>query len=159
MTYSLGSKGLALIKRFEGLELKAYKCPAGIWTIGYGSTGKHVKPGLVITEAQAEALLMEDAKRFEERVNRLVTVPLTQEQFDALVSFDFNTGALHSSTLLKKLNAGGYADVPTELNKWVKSKGKTLDGLVSRRKAEGELFMTKGNASGCPLRRLFNGLG
>jgi lysozyme len=138
-----GPKGLALIKDFEGCELKAYRCPAGILTIGYGSTGSHVKAGMVITEPQAEELLKKDLARFEKRVNDLVKVPLSQEQFDALVSFDFNTGALHKSTLLKKLNAGSYAAVPSELNKWVKAGGKTLKGLVRRRAAEGQLWSTK----------------
>lgn len=138
-----GPKGLALIKEFEGCELKAYRCPAGVLAIGYGSTGPHVKAGMVITEPEAEALLKKDLARFERRVSELVKVPLTQEQFDALVSFDFNTGALHKSTLLKKLNAGDYGAVPAELNKWVKSKGKTLKGLVRRRAAEGLLWSTK----------------
>lgn len=143
LSLKTGPKGLALIKEFESCELKAYRCPAGILTIGYGSTGAHVKVGMVITVPEAEALLKKDLARFEKRVNDLVKVPLSQEQFDALVSFDFNTGALHKSTLLKRLNAGEYAAVPAELNKWVKSKGKTLRGLVRRRAAEGQLWSTK----------------
>lgn len=138
-----GPKGIALIKDFEGCKLKAYRCPAGILTIGYGSTGAHVKAGMAITEPQAEELLKKDLARFEKRVNELVKVPLSQERFDCLVSFDFNTGALHKSTLLKKLNAGNYDAVPAELKKWVKAGGKTLKGLARRRDAEAFLWTTQ----------------
>lgn len=142
LSMKTGPRGLALIKQWEGLRLTAYKDAVGIWTIGYGSTGSHVKPGLRLTEAEAEALLRKDLARFEKRVNDLVKVPLSQEQFDALVSFDFNTGKLHASTLLKRLNQGEYAAVPSELKRWSKAGGKTLAGLVRRREAEASLWST-----------------
>ncbi len=142
MTRRINAEGLALIKRFEGLQRRAYICPAGVLTIGYGSTGAHVTKGMVITEAEAERLLIADLSRFERAVEKLVKVPLSDGQFAALVSFAFNVGegALKGSTLLKKLNRGDYDAVPSELNKWVNAKGKKLPGLVNRRAAEGGLW-------------------
>lgn len=139
----ISKKGLELIKQFEGLRLKAYKCPAGIWTIGYGHT-KGVYPGMTITEELADKFLVDDIWYFERGVESLVAVPLTQGQFDALVSFAFNVGAdgLGDSTLLKKLNSGDYAGAADEFPKWVYSRGKKLKGLVRRRAAERELFLT-----------------
>src|SRR5215472_16408041 len=106
-------RGLALVKHFESLFLKAYQDPVGIWTIGWGHTGlKHndgtVHKGRTISEEEAHALLAHDMMTFCERVENLITVVLTDDQFDALVSFDFNTGGLAKSTLRKKLNAGDY---------------------------------------------------
>ena len=137
-----GAEGLALIKAFEGLGLTAYLCPAGVATIGYGSTGPHVKLGHTITRTQAELLLKLDLLRFESAIARLVTVPLNQNQADALISFAFNVGigALEKSTLLRKLNDGDYNAVPSQLQRWNKAGGKVLPGLVRRRLAEGELF-------------------
>jgi lysozyme len=142
---TISRQGLDLVKHFEGVYLKAYKCPAGVWTIGYGHTGlKHqdgtVKQGRTITQAEADALLAHDMGKFEDRVNRLVTVPLSQNEFDALVSFDFNTGALAKSTLLRRLNAGAYDEVPDQLMRWTRASGKVLAGLVRRRKAEADLW-------------------
>jgi len=136
------SNGLALIKQFEGLRTQAYICPAGVLTIGYGSTGAHVKRGMVITEAQATALLAQDVVRFEKGVNGL-GVALTQNQFDALVSFAFNVGekALRDSTLAKKLKAGDIKGAAAQFGAWVKGGGKTLPGLVRRRAAEAALFV------------------
>lgn len=137
-----------LVKHFEGLYLKAYLCPAKVWTIGYGHTGlKHkdgtVKAGRKITEAEAEALLMQDLNtKYAPDVERLVTVPLAQHEFDALVSFHFNTGSLGKSTLLKKLNAGDKASAAEEFLRWTRGGGKVLPGLVRRRKAERYLFQT-----------------
>ena len=137
-------EGLAHIKKWEGLRTKAYQDVAGIWTIGYGHTsaagGLKVTPGLVISEKQAEEVLRGDLAKFEKRVNSLVKVPISQNQFDTLVSFDFNTGALGSSTLLKKLNAGQYDAVPSELMKWVNAGGKKVQGLVNRRTDEVHLW-------------------
>jgi lysozyme len=137
--------GLDLIKHFEGLYLRAYKCPAGVWTIGYGHTGlKHqdgtVKAGRVITEDEADRLLDHDMRVFVDRVNRLVTVELSQNEFDALVSFDFNTGGLAKSTLLRRLNAGAYDEVPAQLMRWTRASGKVLAGLVRRRASEVRLW-------------------
>ena len=140
----INDKGLRKLKEWEGLRLKAYRDQAGVLTIGYGHTSvsgePEVKAGMVITEQQAELILKQDLAKFEFRVNTLVKVPLTDNQFAALVSFDFNTGALHNSTLLKKLNKGDYDAVPVELARWVKAtvngKKVTSRGLVNRRSAE-----------------------
>lgn len=137
----INAKGLAMVKAHEGLRLKAYLCPAKVWTIGYGST-LGVKSGMTITEAQAEALLKKDLSRFESAVTRLVKVPLTANQFSALVSFAFNVGegALERSTLLRHLNAGRYAMAAQEFLKWNKAGGKVLAGLTKRREDERRLF-------------------
>lgn len=140
----ISQKGVGLVKKFEGLELKAYKDSVGVVTIGYGSTGPHVFMGQVITESQAEALLIKDLSRFESGVTELVKVPLTQNQFDALVSFSFNLGLgnLKSSTLLKKLNAKDYIGASKEFERWNKAGGKVLNGLTRRRLDEKELFLS-----------------
>lgn len=138
----IGKAGLDLIKDFEGLKLRAYLCPAKVWTIGYGSTGPHVTAGKVITEAEAEELLKDDLDRFEKAVTRLVTVPLRQNQYDALVSFAFNVGigALERSTLLKRVNARLFDLAFGEFAKWNRAGGKVLAGLTRRRAAEAALF-------------------
>jgi len=137
----ISAKGLALIKEFEGCELTAYICPAGVLTIGYGSTGPHVSSGQTITEAQAEALLLKDLVRFEKTVNEHVKVPMSQGAYDALVSFCFNCGegAFAESTLLRELNEGKdpNAVAKAQLPRWTNS---GLAGLVRRRAAEVELF-------------------
>ena len=138
----LSKAGADLMHQYEGCRNKPYLCPAHVWTIGYGSTGPHVKPGMVITEAQAEALLKEDLNRFEKAVTLAVTVPLMQNQYDALVSFAFNCGiaALQKSTLLKKVNAKDFDAAANEFGKWNKGGGKVLAGLTRRRAAEAALF-------------------
>ena len=129
--------GIDLIKEFEGCELTAYVCPAGVLTIGYGSTGSHVKPGMTITEAEAEALLKQDLTRFEKAVVDLINVPFNQNEFDATVSFAFNcgAGALADSTFRKRINAG--EDKATcfkeEFPRWTSG---GMAGLVRRRDAE-----------------------
>lgn len=137
----LSTNGLQLIKKFEGCKLKAYKCPAGIWTIGYGSTGPHVEEGKVITQQVADNLLFEDVERFERQIDSL-KLPLKQNQFDALVSFSFNLGfgSLLKSTLLKKIKAGDFKQAKLEFLKWNKAGGKELAGLTKRREAESKLF-------------------
>jgi lysozyme len=144
MSMKMSDKGVALIKAHEGMRLNAYLCPGKKWTIGYGHTSAAGEPvvreGMRITRQEAETILRRDLAMFEARVNRLVKVPLTQSQFDALVSFDFNTGKLHSSTLLKRLNAGKYAEVPRHLMRWTRGGGKELAGLVRRRRDEAELW-------------------
>jgi lysozyme len=134
--------GLALIKRFEGFCATVYRCPAGIPTIGYGHVVKLGESFQQVTEAQATELLRTDAAIAERAVQRLISVPLTQNQFDALVSFTFNLGegALERSSLRKIINEGRFDRVPSELNRWVFAKGKKLPGLVLRRLAEGEVF-------------------
>jgi lysozyme len=147
----ISAAGLKLIKEFEGLRLTTYTCAAGVLTIGYGSTGPHATPGKTITEAEAEALLLKDLVRFETGVSELITKPLTQGQFDALVSFCFNLGcgALEESTLRRRLNAGEDPNTvfPQELPKWVKAGGQTLPGLVRRREAEVKLATSGGGAT------------
>ena len=137
----ISSKGIKLIKEFEGLRLDAYYCSSNVLTIGYGSTGGHVRQGMRITEKEAEDLLKKDLVRFEEGVTKLITVPLSQEQFDALVSFAFNcgNGALEESTLRRRLNAKEDPNTVAreELKRWTNG---GLAGLVRRRKAETDLF-------------------
>lgn len=142
----ISKAGLDLIKSFEGLRLEPYYCSSQVLTIGYGSTGPHVKEGMKITEAQAEELLLKDVARFEDAVNRLITVPLKQEQFDALISFAFNCGAsaLEESTLRRRLNNGEDPNTVAkeELKRWTNG---GLAGLVRRRKAETDLFCSNGS--------------
>ena len=138
---SLSSGGLDLIKSHEGLRTSAYQDPVGVWTIGYGHTGT-AKPGQKISEAQAEQLLRKDVGWAEDAVRKNVKVPLTQGQFDSLVSFTFNlgAGALGKSTLLQKLNAGDYAGAQAEFGKYVHAGGRVLPGLVRRRNEEAQMF-------------------
>ena len=139
-TYS--QNGLALTQQFEGLRLSAYQDQVGVWTIGYGHTGKDVHPELTITQEQANDLLMQDVASAVAAVNRLVTVAFNQSGFDALVDFAFNLGnnALAGSTLLRKLNANDFAGACAEFPKWCKAGGKTVAGLLRRRHAEQQLF-------------------
>ena len=137
-------EGLALIKRFEGCRLESYKCSANVLTIGYGHTSG-VKETDTITQDEADKLLQEDVEQFEKHVDDNVTVELGQSQFDALVAWTFNLGVgnLRESTMLKKLNSEDYTSVPSEMKRWNKAGGKTLDGLIRRRKAESLLFESK----------------
>lgn len=161
---------LTLIKAFEGLAdgdpstvaLDPYLCPAGYWTIGWGHVVRDGRGRMLagrahraaarvvyprgITRAEAETLLLDDLRPRIATVERLVRVPLTDAQFGALLSFEYNTGALGGSSLLRRLNAGDYAAVPRELAKWVKARDPrtgqrvTLRGLVRRRAAEAALW-------------------
>jgi len=145
--------GLRLIKEFEGFRSKAYVCPAGVLTIGYGHTSAAGEPavvrGMEITNGVAHEILRSDLERFERGVTRLVKVDLEQNQFDVLVSFAFNCGLgnLKKSTLLKRVNAKRFEDVPAELMKWTKGGGKVLPGLVRRRRAEAEMWQRLGAES------------
>jgi len=132
----------ALIREFENCYLQAYRCPAGIPTIGVGHT-RGVKMGATCTVQQADVWLTEDLQDAEAAVNTLAKVPLTQEQFDALVSFTFNLGgtALAESTLLILLNKGNCKAAAEQFDRWVYAKGKKLAGLVRRRAAEKALFL------------------
>ena len=140
----ISQEGLALIKKFEGCELKAYHCAAGVPTIGYGST-HGVTMDMEITQEEADELLMDDVSKFEEAVTRAVKVPLEQNQYDALVSWTFNLGPsnLSSSTMLRVLNEGNYEEVPAQIKRWNKAGGKVLQGLIRRREAEALLFEGK----------------
>jgi lysozyme len=134
-------EGVALIKHFEGCELEAYLCPAGVWTIGYGHTFG-VKEGDVVDQEAAEALLIEDLEEFEGYVRAAAEIELKQNQFDALVAWVYNLGPgnLKESTLLNRVNYGPLSDVPTQIKRWTKSGGKELPGLVKRRAAEAALW-------------------
>ena len=143
------SSGTSLIREFEGFVASAYLCPANVWTIGIGTTvypnGTKVKKGDKCTQEQALEYLQHDLKSFEKTVNDSVKVPLSQNQFDALVSLSYNigSGAFKSSTLLKKLNAKDYAGAADQFLVWNKGGGKVLKGLVRRRNAERALFLKK----------------
>lgn len=148
-------RGIDLIKRFEGLILHSYLCPANKLTVGYGHCGEDVKQGMVITEKEAEELLKQDLNLFESKLNYSIShdhISLNQNQFDACISFIFNLGfsAFIFSTLYKKLKAGDYAGAADEFPRWVYIT-KTVDGekvkikqkgLETRRKAERELFLS-----------------
>ena len=138
----ISSKGLDLIKNAEGLSLRAYRCPTGVLTIGYGHTGNDVKPGMLITAVEASKLLQDDVARFEIGVSEIINKPMTQGQFDALVDFAFNLGlgALRGSTLATKFKNGDIKGASRELSKWVWGGGKMLPGLVKRREAARVLF-------------------
>jgi GH24 family phage-related lysozyme (muramidase) len=143
----INQAGVKLIKSFESLRLNAYKDPVGIWTVGYGHTGPDVYPGLKISKEDAEQLLAEDLREFEDATRELIAVPLNNDQFAAVVSFAFNAGkgALKGSTLRKKLNRKDYQGAADEFPKWVygtiKGKKILLPGLVRRRAQERNLFL------------------
>ncbi len=151
----INSESLALIKGFEGWHLRLqdgraapYLCPANVWTIGWGSIrgldGNYVTRNTdPITEAQGEILLARDLRNFETVVTDSVRVPLTPNQYGALVSFVYNLGPgrLRSSTLLRKLNSGLYDEAADEFKKWIMAGGRPLPGLIRRREAERALFL------------------
>lgn len=138
MELKTGEKGLHIIKNFEGCRLTAYKCPAGVWTIGYGHTGG-VKEGQKISQGQADALLVEDIKKYEKKVNKYYArYHWKQNEFDALVSFAFNVGSID------QLSANGKRskeEIGKKIPLYNKAGGKELAGLTKRRKAEQELFL------------------
>jgi lysozyme len=141
---NISKEGLALIKKFEGCELKAYRCPANVLTIGYGVT-KGVAEDMEITQQEADEMLNEEIPEYEEYINNMVKVPLEQCQFDALCAWVYNLGPtnLEKSTLLKLLNAGDYHLIPSQIKRWNKAGGETLTGLIRRREAESILFEGK----------------
>ncbi|HXI87613.1 MAG TPA: lysozyme [Parvularculaceae bacterium] len=147
----ISEAGVDLIKRFEGKELAAYQDIAGIWTIGYGHTGPDVKPGMKISDAEADDLLRKDLKPREDAVGRLVKTPLNQNEFDALVSFIYNVGenAFKNSTARARLNKGDRTGAAEAIGWWNKA---TVDGvlrpvagLTRRRAAESALFLSPTN--------------
>jgi lysozyme len=150
----IGKGGIDLCHYFEGCHkkvkggFKAYICPAGELTIGWGHTNHHppkFKSGEIWSQQKCDDVFAGDMMKFEKDVKRLVTVPLNQNQFDALVSFAYNCGAgnLGKSTLLKKVNAGDFEGAAKEFAKWNKGGGKVLAGLTKRRAAEAKLFSTE----------------
>ena len=142
----ISDKGLEfLIKEEGGIKLKAYKCQAGVLTIGVGHTGKDVKEGMEITKEKAIELLKGDLRRFENVVNKSIKYPIEQHKFDALVSLAFNIGvnAFSNSTVVKKINMGAkMCEVEEAWKMWRKGGGKVLPILVRRR--EREIKMYKG---------------
>jgi len=141
---NISQEGLSLIKKFEGCEYNAYKCAAGVLTIGYGHTAG-VKEGDLVTQQEADKILEEDMKEYEGYIKSAVTVDLNQNQFDSLVSWVFNLGPsnLSSSTLLTKINNKDWDNVPEQIKRWNKAGGKVLEGLIRRREAEALLFEGK----------------
>ena len=146
---SYSQNGLALTKQFEGCRLTAYQDQVGVWTIGYGHTGKGVVSGLTITQDQAEALLSSDIAGSAAYVNQVVTVPLGQNQFDALVDFVFNLGraAFGGSTMLKQLNAGNFTPAAGQFVLWDHAGGQVVMGLLRRRQAEQAMFQQDDSGS------------
>lgn len=149
--------GRAKLKRYEQLALRAYLCPAGKWTIGWGHTGKDVHEGLVITEPQAQALFDKDLQRFEDAANRSVHVfdDFPQPCFDALVSLAFNIGVANyaSSTLVRMLQQHAVKPcspraIAAQFNRWKMVKGKVNDGLLARRADEIYTFATGAHDAG-----------
>lgn len=138
----ISDKGIEFLIKEEGEVLHAYRCAAGVWTIGVGHTGG-VTPNMKITKEQSRQLLKSDLCRFEKAVNETIKHPLLQYQFDALVSFAFNVGApaFKGSTLAKKINANApWSEIRAEFLRWNKAGGKVLAGLTSRRKREAKLY-------------------
>lgn len=145
----INEAGLSIIKKWESLRLTSYLCPAGIWTIGYGHTGRDVEEDMTINTAAAEELLEQDCLESERIVDRLVKAGIDDNQFSALVSFVFNIGgkAFAKSTLLSKLNKDDYEGAANEFLRWDKSNGRRLRGLVERREDERDLFLSEGEWS------------
>ncbi len=138
----IGPKGLKLIKVCEGLRLTAYKCSAGVWTIGYGHTGADVYDGLQIDEITADNLLLDDLAWVHRIIPKFIRLELNQGQFDALCSLIFNIGSgnFKASTLRSKLNREDYDGAANEFWKWRRGGGVILPGLVKRRECERLLF-------------------
>lgn len=138
---AINKEGLELVKSFEGLRLKAYRCSANVLTIGWGSTGPHVKEGMTITKDQAEELLRSDLRRFEDAVSAAAP-KATDNQFSAMVSLAFNIGigALQRSTVLRRHLAGDHAGAADAFLMWNKAAGRVLAGLTRRREAEAALY-------------------
>lgn len=140
----INAAGLALVKSFEGLRLDAYRCPAGVATIGYGSTGAHVRMGMTITPGEAERLLEKDLSRFEAGVTAMTGSAATSEdEFSAMVSLAFNIGLgnFATSTLLKRHKAGNKVGAANAFLSWIYTNKQKLAGLVRRREAERDLYL------------------
>lgn len=143
---NISQNGINLLKKHEGLRLTAYRCPAGVWTIGYGHTGAEVKPAMTISESEAEKLLRADVALAERAVNKHVTSVISQNQFDALVSFTFNVGAgaFKESTLLRIINKDPMsANIYTEFLRWINAGGSPSPGLRKRREDEANLYLRR----------------
>lgn len=139
---AFNQSGLNLLKSFEGCKLTAYKDIGGVWTIGYGET-EGVYPGQTITQEQADEMLMNSLKEFIDGVNSLVTTPISDNQFSALVCFSYNVGLqnLKKSMLLRCVNTLHYSDAAKQFVKWDHVNGIVSDGLLRRRESERDLFL------------------
>lgn len=144
MSMNYSQSGLKMTEQFEACRLDAYQDMKGIWTVGYGHTGPDVYPGLSITALQAEQFLLNDIQNAVNCVNSLVTVALTQGQFDALTDFVFNCGcgAFAGSTMLRLLNAGDYQGAAGQFDLWDHAGGQVVAGLLRRREAETQEFQS-----------------
>lgn len=143
MLMHINNEGLSIIKESEGLSLKAYKCPAGVWTIGYGHTGRDVKKGMVITEEKATDLLRSDIARFERDVSYYNKIyKFTSNEFSALVSFAYNIGSIAGLT---KAGTRSKEQIANKMLEYCYASGKKLNGLYTRRQKERSLFLKKGN--------------
>ena len=140
----ISEEGIELLKKFEGCKLEAYQDSVGVWTIGYGHT-KGVYKGMTISQDDAEEMLEEEMKEYEGYIEEYVEVPLSQNEFDALVCWVYNLGPtnLRNSTLLMVLNQSKFDEVPEQIKRWNKAGGEVLKGLVRRREAEALLFEGK----------------
>lgn len=137
------NEGIKLMHSFEGCKLQSYKDIVGIWTIGWGSTGPDIGPNMTWTQQQADERFKKDLQKFEKAVSAAVKVPITSNQFSALVCFTYNVGAgaMTNSTLIKKLNFGDISGAADQFLRWNKAGGKEVKGLTRRREAERELFL------------------
>lgn len=144
--FKTSPNGRKFIELWEGTLLRAYNDGTGVWTIGTGHTSAAgpppVGPGMAITQEEADAILSADLVPVEQTVNQVVKHTLTQNQFDALVSFQFNTGGLARSSLLRSINLNDFSQVGPDFNMWVMGGGHVMPGLIKRRKAEVILFNT-----------------
>jgi GH24 family phage-related lysozyme (muramidase) len=142
----MNAAGMRILKECEGLYLNSYKCPAGVWTIGYGCT-KGIRPGMTISEAEAEEMLRKELTEFEKGVERILShIPLNENQFSALVSLTYNCGMepiTEGMTIRRKLEARDYRGAAEGFLLWNKGGGRVLPGLVKRREMEKKLFLTE----------------
>lgn len=144
----LNKASLDLIKRWEGCKLKAYKCSAGVWTVGYGLTTSagfiEVGPDTVITQAEADWYLEKTVEKFLAEIKPAITAPINENELGAFTSLAYNIGptAFRKSSALRHFNAGDKDRVPTSIRMWRKAGGKVVNGLVNRREAEVDLFLT-----------------
>lgn len=150
MTREVNQAGVDLIRRFEGCRLDAYPDPGtggDPWTIGYGATGPGIAPGVAWTQEEAEARLVEDIAQFAGAVDRALTVPVSANEFAAMVSLAFNigAGAFKKSTLLRLLNDGHFEAAAEQFLRWNRAGGREMPGLTRRRQAERQLFLTPGD--------------
>lgn len=137
---------LDLIRRWEGCKLTAYQCSAGVWTIGWGSTGPGITRGVVWTQAQADSRLASDVRKFADGVFGAVTASANENQLGAMISLAYNIGlgAFRSSTMLRLFNAGDISGARAQFQRWNKAGGKVVNGLTNRRNDEAAVFARAG---------------